>query len=305
VPPQKSNIEPRSPAAAQLLFQQLLTDMRVAFEDLLEKDLYPKLPPLVEENARDRGLVVDSADETLAQIMYGIGLVYGKVHTKEAIAFSLAQVAQSVAANARREAGRQLAAEGIQQVQLGSFSEQLLKDFVRSNTARVKNLTAGQLETLQGIVTDGFRQGLRVEGIQASIQKQLDLNRVRAALLARDQVGKLQGEFIQLEQVQAGVTEYIWRTAGDERVREGHRSLNKTRQRWSSPPVVSVRKGVARRAHPGQDIQCRCYPQPILPDRQPGGPLVGPEAPVPPSPVAAVGLSALVASALFDEDEEA
>lgn len=45
---------------------------------------------------------------------------------------------------------------------------------------------------------------------------------------------------------------YIWRTVGDDKVRESHAILNKTVRAWSDSP------------DPGEDIGCRCWAEPIL-----------------------------------------
>ena len=61
-----------------------------------------------------------------------------------------------------------------------------------------------------------------------------------------------------MRQKEAGVTEYIWQTAGDERVRPNHRSKDGKKFKWSNPPADT--------GHPGQDYQCRCVAEPVLDD---------------------------------------
>lgn len=79
--------------------------------------------------------------------------------------------------------------------------------------------------------------------------------RNRAALIGRDQVGKLNGRISEYEQRQLGIEEYIWVTAGDERVRASHRALNGHKFKWSDPPPEG---------NPGYPIQCRCIADPII-----------------------------------------
>ena len=78
----------------------------------------------------------------------------------------------------------------------------------------------------------------------------------RAKLIARDQTQKVNAAVTQGRQSNLGVTEYIWRTSSDERVRESHKSKNGKRFRWDSPPADT--------GHPGQDIQCRCVAEPVI-----------------------------------------
>lgn len=123
---------------------------------------------------------------------------------------------------------------------------------------------AGLITTLQGQAIDdvekwtlrGLRTGQRHEQIREQILERFQVSRSRAALIARDQVSKLNGNLTQARQAAIGVTEYIWRTTGDDRVRPTHRAKNGKRFKWSSPPADT--------GHPGDDYQCRCVAEPVL-----------------------------------------
>jgi SPP1 gp7 family putative phage head morphogenesis protein len=84
----------------------------------------------------------------------------------------------------------------------------------------------------------------------------------KAQFIARDRLAKLNGDITQAQQEDAGVTEYVWSTSGDGRVRNSHAKLNGTRQKWSEPPIVDELTG--RRAHPGKDYRCRCVSLPVF-----------------------------------------
>lgn len=74
--------------------------------------------------------------------------------------------------------------------------------------------------------------------------------------LTRDQTGKLIGSLNRARQTEVGVSEYIWSTSEDERVRPTHVANNGIRFSWNSPPAVT--------GHPGEDIQCRCVARAVL-----------------------------------------
>ena len=81
--------------------------------------------------------------------------------------------------------------------------------------------------------------------------------RHRASVIARDQVNKVNGDLTHLRQERVGVKKYIWRTAGDgDRVRPLHRSFANNTYTW--------KQGATNGLHPGMDIMCRCYAEPIL-----------------------------------------
>ena len=71
------------------------------------------------------------------------------------------------------------------------------------------------------------------------IRKVYGSSRRRAELIARDQTAKLNGQIQRAQQLDAGVTEYIWSTSGDERVRRSHRELNGRKFSWNDAPVNS------------------------------------------------------------------
>ena len=109
--------------------------------------------------------------------------------------------------------------------------------------------------------------GWSVSQLQAQINKfGSDLTEKKARLLARDQIGKLQGQISEAQMESVGLEMYIWETAGDERVRKSHRVMQGLLCRWDNANVYSLDNGRtwierpsgAVRLHPGQDIQCRC-----------------------------------------------
>lgn len=80
-----------------------------------------------------------------------------------------------------------------------------------------------------------------------------------ARRIARDQTSKLVGQLNMERQTEVGVTEYIWRTVEDRRVRQSHRANNGRKFTWSDGPAFT--------GHPGEDIMCRCRAEGIIPDQ--------------------------------------
>lgn len=93
------------------------------------------------------------------------------------------------------------------------------------------------------------------------IQHEFGLSYDRAKVIARDQTSKLNGNLNAVRQMGLGIEEYIWQTAGDERVvgRPGglyprgnrmhgnHWERQGKRFKWTEPPADG---------HPGEAIQC-------------------------------------------------
>ncbi|WP_448510336.1 phage head morphogenesis protein [Immundisolibacter sp.] len=146
------------------------------------------------------------------------------------------------------------------------FAEPYIKSeltmFASLNTQLIVQMRDEMLNRVQKDVMLGFTQGVRHEEIAKGLEDYIDpldgTIRSRARLIARDQVNKLNGQLTELRQNELGITRYIWRTMGDERVRDSHRSKDGKVFEWSDPPPDT--------GNPGEDIQCRCYAEPILSD---------------------------------------
>lgn len=139
------------------------------------------------------------------------------------------------------------------------------------NYKLIKSLSETYIGRVNQMVTDAVQGGVRWEELRPEIMN-LDkgLTNKRAKLIARDQVGKLNGILTKNRMEDAGIDEYKWLTANDERVRSTHAPLMGRICRWDNPTVwksnglwVSRPDNVAH-AHPGYEIQCRCTAIPVL-----------------------------------------
>lgn len=139
-----------------------------------------------------------------------------------------------------------------------------LETAVAENVRLIKGLKSKTLDEIKGVVLRGARTGIHQSVIAEQIEQQFGMSKRRAALIATDQVGKLNSELNSIRQQRLGVRRYRWSSSQDERVRKRHRQLNGTIQEWAKPPVTDERTG--ERAHPGQPIRCRCQPIPIIDD---------------------------------------
>jgi SPP1 gp7 family putative phage head morphogenesis protein len=131
---------------------------------------------------------------------------------------------------------------------------------IRENVDLIRTIPDRQLSQVEKVVREGIQAGTRVENIKELIEERFKVSEARARLIARDQVGKLNGQLAEVRQRDLGITRYTWASSQDERVREMHRELNGTVHSWNDPPVTNEQ---GDRNHPGEDYQCRCS---ALPD---------------------------------------
>ncbi|OGU55474.1 MAG: hypothetical protein A2V66_11905 [Ignavibacteria bacterium RBG_13_36_8] len=146
---------------------------------------------------------------------------------------------------------------GIDLVNYEPWIGEMLKSFSKENVALIKSIKDKSLTNLEASIQRKIRTGTRVEVLQKEIKEEFNTTKSRARLIARDQIGKLNGQLTQLRQQEAGINSYIWRTALDERVRDEHEEREGQEFNWNDPPEGG---------HPGEDYQCRCYAEPNFND---------------------------------------
>lgn len=128
---------------------------------------------------------------------------------------------------------------------------------ITANVSLIQSIPAQYQQRLEAIVLTGLQDGKGYKWIDDEIKALGQSTDARARLIARDQIGKLNGRFNELRQQSLGITHYFWSTSHDERVRSKHRGWDGDRIAWNSPPPDG---------HPGQAIRCRCTPIPALDD---------------------------------------
>jgi len=133
----------------------------------------------------------------------------------------------------------------------------VMRTWSRVNAGLIRSLGPKAVRDVRVAVDEAWRSGRSTGELQRMLRERFGVTSRRAELIARDQVGKLNGGLSALRQAAAGVEEYIWRTARDERVRQRHADRDGERFSWASPPDDG---------HPGHPIQCRCTPEPVLDD---------------------------------------
>lgn len=157
--------------------------------------------------------------------------------------------------------GRDLDALGIDLTADNPTLAAQVTAFRRANTSLIRTMGQRRIARVRRVLTEKGA-GTRVEDIAARIRDETGTTTSHARLLARDQVLKLNAEVTETRHAEAGITEYIWRTSKDERVREEHKALEGKRFRYDDPPVQD-RYG--NRANPGVFYQCRCVAEPVIP----------------------------------------
>lgn len=124
-------------------------------------------------------------------------------------------------------------------------------------TPRVLQIPRKHFRTLERTVRISVHRGVRPEETIKAISKIEGVTERRAEVIARDQVGKYNGEVTRVRNKQLGLNRYRWRHVGDDAVRVEHRLREGKIFSYDKPPFDG---------NPGEPVQCRCWAEPVLED---------------------------------------
>jgi len=166
---------------------------------------------------------------------------------------------------------------GLEFVPVESWEKEVISAWSETNYNLITTLPDEYIKKVNTLISEGVQYGKTSSGMLEELKKITEtFNKARPELIARDQVGKLNGVLTQRRQEDAGIDMYIWMTAGDERVRgkpggkypkavPSHWLMHKKICRWDDSTVHSDdgktwKKRTAKmpKTHPGYEIRCRC-----------------------------------------------
>ncbi len=125
-----------------------------------------------------------------------------------------------------------------------------IERWAEQNANVIQGLERKTLDDIAREVVGAVVKGETNQTLSRRLQARFGLAKRRAALIARDQVGSLNGQITQDRQRALGVTHYVWATSDDERVRPSHNDLDGNLIAWDTPDP--------QEGHPGDAINCRC-----------------------------------------------
>lgn len=264
-----SKYTPQIPASAEREYQRLAN----AYMKILKEELEAELPALKEvyKVERDAEVAENRRNDSMVDFFLAVRRLFSRIKNRvmvRVLSFGLERKLQQVALYSRRMTTNEFARAckatlGIdirKDYYLGSFYEKQLEAWVKDNVDLIKTIPHDTLDRMEQLVLDGYVAGRTTTVMARDIQNAYGVSKRKAQLLARDQTAKLNGEIQRAQQLDAGITQYIWETSGDERVRRSHAALQGKVFSWNDPPVTED----GRRCHPGEDYNCRCIGRPVF-----------------------------------------
>lgn len=140
----------------------------------------------------------------------------------------------------------------------------LLAELEAQQVALITSLPLHAAQNVHTKALEALSSGRRHEELAKDILAQGGVTKSRAKLIARTEVARATSNLTQARAQYIGSEGYIWRTTGDSDVRPTHKRMEGKFIRWDTPLVVD--DGVAP-YHAGCIYNCRCYPEPVVPDR--------------------------------------
>lgn len=225
---------------------------------LQTKKHFPELKKKLDEINLEKGIVTknDDISDDLSYLIDEMQAEFDNIYDEEEINNEIRNIALLIALFNQKQTSKVLfSMTGINAFEPEPWLPIQMNLFVKNNVGLIKSISSRYFEQLEEVVFRNFSQGLRWENLRDDIQTLYGKTRNRATLIARDQTGKLNGQLTQIRQTSIGISEYIWRTSLDERVRPLHREFEGKRYKWVSGGPDG---------HPGEAIQCRCWAEPYL-----------------------------------------
>jgi SPP1 gp7 family putative phage head morphogenesis protein len=126
----------------------------------------------------------------------------------------------------------------------------------------IKSIPIEAGERAQKLALESLSGSRRADEIASELMKTTEVTESRAKLIARTETARSNTALNLARATSVGSTQYVWRTAGDQDVRDSHKKMNGKVFDWDDPPTLND----GTTGHPGTFPNCRCYAEPILPE---------------------------------------
>jgi len=158
-----------------------------------------------------------------------------------------------------KEMGRNLRME-VKKAPTGERMRQLMDEQVDLITS----LPIDAAKRVHKLTIEALNDGTRASEIAKEIERSGEVTASRARLIARTETSRTITAMTQARAEFIGSTQFVWETSRDSDVRHIHQELQGKVFDWDNPPVAGEN---GERALPGAIYNCRCWANPIIPDK--------------------------------------
>lgn len=153
--------------------------------------------------------------------------------------------------------------QSIQQEILTAPTGQMFRDFLETQVGLIQSIPLKAAQRVHEIAIGNLYSGVRAENLSKIILETGNISKNSADLIARTETARLASTLMIVRAKNIGCEQAIWRTVKDVRVRDSHQKMEGKIFSIYDPPEVEAGSFY----FPGQIYRCRCFPEPIIPDR--------------------------------------
>lgn len=139
---------------------------------------------------------------------------------------------------------------------------QAMQELMNESVDLITSLPRRAAQAVRDLVVNNVPTGQRSDTLVESIRRLGSRSDYEARRIARTEVARAASVLTETRALHAGSEGYIWRTSMDSNVRDAHAEMEGRYVRWDTPPKLS--DGTI--THAGRIYNCRCYPEPVLPE---------------------------------------
>lgn len=252
-----------APTGVALAYLQDLLRMLNRARELLDQALQPRFEALLAKAHRHdaAGLedddFADEVDRLVSDVFHTVKAEFGKERAKA----TAAKAARAASDASKRQTTAQLhAALGVDPLFAEPWMESKVSTFVAENVALITRVREEYRGRIAADLIRSIRTGARHEELAAVLEDDFGWAKNKAALVARDQTLSFFADLNKARQTDLGIKRFIWRTSGDDRVRDQHAERDGEVYTWEDGT------GEKGDAFPGEAINCRCTAEPVVDD---------------------------------------
>lgn len=257
------------PSAAEANYVSFANMLSRRLADGYREHLLPRLADLGAaahiEHAR-----LDAYTDTLAEIMARLSTYTSTLASSPSVSDKAREVHAQVSALATTQVAKQIQeVAGVSVPTIVPGGQAAIDAFTATNVALITSVATKQHSEIELLTRQGLASGRNVDDLRADIEDRFGVTRSRAELIARDQTLKAYGDITEARHRSLGISEFIWRTSLDERVRGNPGGKYPPRAKQHNHWELEGKRfayGSAPFGGPGRDFQCRCTAEPYLDD---------------------------------------
>lgn len=262
------NFNPRLPIAIENVYNSFLKEMMRYVYKITNQQAKPIKSSFFTQKEKENTIRTDDNEaKEIVKIFNELKKKYKNRYTDKRLRREAEKLFNQTNEFNRLEQSRMLNAQTKNLTQKQISNEIVLSNTSQKITATKQVFIENNIKLIESIPNKFFsdleqdvmriveKQG-RAKELAEQLTKRYGASKKKADLISRDQISKLNGNLAQQRQEDVGVTEYIWETSQDERVRSSHASKQGKVFKWNDPPSDT--------GHPAEDFRCRCVAIGIL-----------------------------------------